>query len=343
MKILVTGINGQDGAWLAKDLIEQGHTVVGAVRRGATNNLGRLEYLNILNKIKLVPCDISEFGNVFNVLRKEKPDQIYNLAAQSFVAESFTSPLMTNKINYMGVFNLLESIRSLDLDCGFYQASSSEMFGEVQVSPQDENTNFYPMSPYGVSKVGAHHAVINYRKAYGIHGTTGILFNHESELRGEEFVTRKITSQMAQLANGREAPIELGNLDAKRDWGYAPDYMKAVQTIMNADVPNDYVVSTNRVASIRDFFKASAEVAGYKAVFEGEGLFEKCVDSKTGKLLCVVNKDFYRPSDVVYLQGDSKKIENELGWKASVYHDELAIKMTEFDLDRVQNPKNYRF
>lgn len=343
MRILVTGINGQDGAWLAKDLIEQGHEVIGTIRRGATNNLGRLEYLAIKDKIKLVPCDISEFGNVFSVLRKEKPDQIYNLAAQSFVAESFTSPLMTNKINYMGVFNILESIRTLELDCGIYQASSSEMFGEVQVSPQNEDTNFYPMSPYGVSKVGAHHAVINYRKAYGIHGTTGILFNHESELRGEEFVTRKITSQMAELANGRENPIELGNLDAKRDWGYAPDYMKAVQLIMNADVPSDYVVATNTVRSIRDFFTASASVAGYDAVFEGEGLDEKCIDKNTGKLLCVVNKDFYRPSDVVYLQGDSSKIKNELGWTSSVDVDQLAIKMTEFDLDRIKNPQNYRF
>jgi len=343
MKILITGINGQDGAWLAKELLEQGHEILGTIRRGATNKLGRLEQLGIRDKIKFIPFDVSEFNNVFDTLRKEKPDQIYNMAAQSFVHESFHNPFITNKINYFGVLNILESIKILGLDCRIYQASSSEMFGDVKVSPQTEDTTFYPMSPYGVSKAAAHYAVINHRKAYGIHGTTGILFNHESELRGEEFVTRKITSQMAQLALGRQEPISLGNLDAKRDWGYAPDYMKAAIKILNSDIPDDFVVATNRLASIRDFFTVSAKVAGFEAEFQGEGVDEICIDKNTGKTLCVVNKEYYRPSDVVLLKGDASKIKNNLGWNNTIEWDTLAVIMTEFDLDRAKNPANYKF
>jgi len=345
-KILITGVSGQDGAWLAKKLIDEGNEVYGTIRRGASPKLQRLEYLNIIDRINFVTCEISEFNTVFDVINSIKPDQIYNMAAQSFVAESFNNPIMTNKINYTGVLNILETIRILGIDCAVYQASSSEMFGEVLESPQNERTNFNPMSPYGVSKAAAHYIVANYRKAYGMKVCSGILFNHESELRGKEFVTRKISSHMAELANGRERPIELGNISAMRDWGYAPEYMDAVELILNNKNLDDYVVSTNTIASIKDFFSISAQVAGYEPVFEGEGLDEKCIDYKTNKVLCVVNKDyyrpssivndskgFYRPSDVVYLNGDNTKIKTELGWECHTKYDKLAEIMTKFDLD----------
>jgi GDPmannose 4,6-dehydratase len=240
--------------------------------------------------------------------------------------------LLTAQINYLGVQNLLEAIHLTGLDCSFYQASTSEMYGDVLSDPQSESTPFNPMSPYAVSKCAAHHLVINYRAAYGIKGSTGILFNHESELRGREFVTRKISHQLAEIATGRELPIQLGNLSSVRDWGYAPEYVDAMKLIMDAKNADDYVVATNSTITVREFFTKCALAADFDPVFDGEGIDEVCRDSKSGKVLCAVNEKFYRPSDVVYLRGDYSKIENNLGWKPSTDINALAKKMMEFDL-----------
>ena len=332
-KILITGITGQDGSFLAQKLIARGHKVYGTVRRNSTPMYGRLLHLDILNKITLVPIEVTEFSNVFRTLRDIKPDVIYNLAAQSFVQDSFIHPHMTSSVNYLGVLNFLEAINLLGLEASFYQASTSEMFGEVLSDPQDELTPFNPMSPYAVSKCAAHYLVANYRKSYGIKASSGILFNHESELRGREFVTRKITHQMSEMVSGRKEPIELGNLSSVRDWGYAPEYVDAMILISSSNNANDYVVATNSIFSVRDFFKTSAEVAGFKPIFEGEGLDEKCVDSSSGRTLCKVNKKYFRPSDVTYLRGSYKKINKELGWSPKIKAEKLAEKMTIFDLD----------
>ena len=332
-KILITGITGQDGSFLAQKLLERGHKVYGTVRRNSTPMYGRLLHLNILDKITLVPIEVTEFSNVFRALRDLRPDMIYNLAAQSFVQDSFIHPHMTSTVNYLGVLNFLEAINLLGLEASFYQASTSEMFGDVLSDPQDELTPFNPMSPYAVSKCAAHHLVANYRKSYGIKASSGILFNHESELRGREFVTRKITYQMSEMAGGRNEPIELGNLSSVRDWGYAPEYVDAMISISNSKNSSDFVVATNSIFSVRDFFKTSAEVAGFKPIFEGEGLDEKCVDSISGRILCSVNKKYFRPSDVTYLRGSYKKINKELGWSPIIKAEKLAEKMTIFDLD----------
>lgn len=333
MKILVTGITGQDGAWLAKKLLDDGHEIYGAVRRGSTPKTGRLDYLGITSKINLIPLEITEFSNVFRTINTIKPKQIFNLAAQSFVQDSFAHPLLTAQINYLGVQNLLESINLTGLDCAFYQASTSEMYGDVLSDPQSEITPFNPLSPYAVSKCAAHHAVVNYRAAYGLHGSTGILFNHESELRGREFVTRKITFSLAEFLAGRKDPIKLGNLSSVRDWGYAPDYVDAMLLMINAKESDDYVVATNKAITVREFFKKAASHIGFDPIFEGEGIEEVCKDAKSGKTLCEVNEKFYRPSDVVYLKGDYSKIESKLGWKPKTSIDELAKIMISFDAD----------
>jgi GDPmannose 4,6-dehydratase len=335
MKILITGITGQDGAWLASKLLSEGHEVYGAVRRGSTPKTGRLDFLKITAQVKLIPLEITEFSNVFRTLSTLKPDQIYNLAAQSFVQDSFAHPILTAQINYLGVQNFLEAIRLTGLDCAFYQASTSEMFGDVLSDPQSETTPFNPMSPYAVSKCAAHHAVVNYRAAYGLRGSTGILFNHESELRGREFVTRKISHQLAEMSVGRQNPIQLGNLSSVRDWGYAKDYVDAMCLMINAKDSDDYVVATNQTISVRQFFEKCARVAGFDPVFDGEGLAEICTDRKSGRILCQVNEAFYRPSDVIYLRGDFSKIRTNLGWKPTTSVDELAEVMTSFDLDVV--------
>lgn len=340
-KILITGITGQDGSFLAQKLIQQGHKVYGAVRRNSTPMYGRLSHLDILDKINLIPIEVTEFSNVFRTLKDLKPDMIFNLAAQSFVQDSFIHPHLTSSVNYLGVLNFLEAINLLGFETSFYQASTSEMFGDVLSDPQDELTPFNPMSPYAVSKCAAHQLTVNYRKSYGIKASSGILFNHESELRGREFVTRKITYQMSEMVNGRKKPIQLGNLSSVRDWGYAPEYVDAMISISNSKNPSDYIVATNTIFSVREFFKTSAIVAGFKPFYEGEGLEEKCIDKISGRVLCEVNKKFFRPSDVTYLRGSFNKINKELGWSPTIKAEKLAEKMTIFDLDirsgRVEN------
>lgn len=332
-KVLITGITGQDGAFLAKQLIASGeYEVFGTVRRGSTPRIGRLQYLQLIANVKLIPLEVTEFSNVFRTLKDLRPDYIYNLAAQSFVQDSFVHPGLTSAINYTGVLNFLESINLLGLDTHFYQASTSEMYGDVMSDPQDEATPFNPMSPYAVSKCAAHHLVKNYREAYGIFGSCGILFNHESELRGREFVTRKITYQLAELKYGKREALQLGNLESVRDWGYAPDYVDAMHRINTADVADDFVVSTNKTRTVKEFFNKAAEVAGFKPVFSGEGVDEKCHDGVTGRLLCEVNEEYFRPSDVTYLRGDCSKIQAALGWTDTLSLDGMAERMMEFDL-----------
>ncbi len=338
---LITGITGQDGAYLANDLINEGYKVYGAVRRGSTPKIGRLSFLNIIEKTNLVSLEVTEFSNVYNILTEIKPDLVFNLAAQSFVQDSFKHPILTTEINYIGTLNLLESIKLSGIKSKFYQASTSEMYGEVLSDPQTEETPFNPRSPYAVSKAAAHFLVANFREAYGIEASSGILFNHESELRGREFVTRKITSQLAEIINGSDRVIQLGNLNSVRDWGYAPDFVKAMALIIN-NKPNDYVVATNKITSVREFLRLSAIASGMRPEFEGEGLNEKCFDKNTNKLICEVNKDYYRPSDVVFLRGDYGKIKKELGWSPSTDVETIIEKMTKYDLDAFSGkPRNF--
>jgi len=340
-KVLITGTTGQDGSYLAQHLLANDFEVYGTVRRGSTYRLGRLDFLGIREEINFISLEITEFSNVFHVLRELKPDYIYNLAAQSFVEESFRHPGLTSSINYMGVLNFLEAIRILDLDCSFYQASTSEMYGNVKEKTQNELTPFNPMSPYAVSKCAAHQLVKNYRVAYDMRCASGILFNHESPLRGREFVTRKITYQMAELVNGRNTPIQLGNLSSVRDWGYAPEFILAMEKIICAENMDDFVVATNEIATVRDFFRKSAVIAGYDPVFEGEGINEQCIDRKSSKVLCEVNKSYFRPSDVVYLRGDFSAINKELNWEPKFLWEDIAEKMTVSDLDSMDKKTQY--
>tara|TARA_B100000686_G_scaffold353824_1_gene461011 strand:+ start:77 stop:1114 length:1038 start_codon:yes stop_codon:yes gene_type:complete len=332
-KVLITGVTGQDGSYLAKKLVDDGFEVFGTIRRGSTPKIGRLQHQDIVDSIKLVPVEVTEFSNVFRTIREIKPNFIYNLAAQSFVQDSFLHPSWTSHVNYLGVLNFLEAINLIGLKTRFYQASTSEMYGEVLGDPQDEFTPFNPASPYAVSKCAAHHLVKNYREAYGINCSSGILFNHESELRGREFVTRKITYQLAEFTQGRVEPIQLGNLDSVRDWGYADDYVDAMILMASSNNPSDYVVATNKVTTVRNFFEMSAKFAGYNPVFEGSGSSEKCLDKKTGKVLSEVNDAFFRPKDVTYLRGDYSKINKELGWSPSTSFEAMVEKMVKFDLD----------
>ena len=338
-KALITGITGQDGSYLAQCLINKGYKVYGAIRRGSTPKFGRLFVLGIQKKIDFIPLEITEFSNVFNVLRNLKPDLIFNLAAQSFVQDSFDHPILTTEINYLGTLNILETIKITGIKSKFYQASTSEMYGEVLSKPQNEKTPFNPRSPYAVSKAGAHYLVANYREAYGIEASNGILFNHESELRGREFVTRKISYQLAEIVNGRDQPIQLGNLNSIRDWGYAPDFVKAMYLIINSE-PDDFVVSTNKTTSVRDFFKICAINAGLKPEFEGEGINEKCYDRISNQIICEVNKKYHRPSDVVFLQGDYSKINKKLGWSPVTDIETIAKNMIKFDMDALSGKIN---
>lgn len=342
MKILVSGSNGQDGAFLCNLLVKNGHEVFATVRRGSTKRTPRLQYFGLLDKITLVNVELTEFANVSSVIKKIKPDMVFNLAAQSFVADSFDHPHLTNDINYYGLLNILEALRLHDIDSAVYQASTSEMFGAVVETPQRETTRFNPMSPYAVSKAASHYLIQNYRKAYGMRAFSGILFNHESELRGREFVTRKITSQLAELKFNNAPAVELGNLSATRDWGYAGDYVEAMFKINSQNLDGeDFVVATNTSKSIREFLTIAAEGYGFNPKFNGEGMEEQCICAKTGKLLAKINPKFFRPSEVETLQGDYSKIENKLGWVPTTTFELLVEKMIKFDSDVAQTKNNY--
>ena len=335
-KALITGIRGQDGAYLARFLLEQGYEVYGGDRRNSEQINWRLVELDVHNKIKFCYFDLCELTNIMSVIEKLKPDEIYNLGAQSIVTSSFDQPLVTANTDALGVLRILESIKRCSPKTKLYQASTSEMFGKVRESPQNERTPFYPRSPYGVSKLFAHNATINYRESYGLFCCSGILFNHESPLRGVEFVTRKITSQVAKIKFGIVEKMTLGNLDAKRDWGFAKDYVEIMWKMLQQKEPDDYVIATGETNSVRKFVEKSFEIVNIDIEWEGTGVSEKGVDKKSGKILVEVSPDFYRPAEVDQLLGDSSKAKNYLGWKPKVEFNQLVKIMVEADMQRLE-------
>jgi GDPmannose 4,6-dehydratase len=328
----VTGITGQDGAWLSKLLLEKGYTVYGGVRRTSSSNMWRLEFLGIADKVKLVEFDLLDYSNIYQVVRDIKPDEFYNLAAQSFVGTSFKQPISTGMIDGMGVAYILDVLHTVSPETKFYQASTSEMFGLVQQIPQTESTPFYPRSPYGCAKMYSHWMVTNYRESYDMFATSGILFNHESELRGLEFVTRKITDNVAKRYHGHNIVLELGNLDAKRDWGYAKEYVEGMYLMLQAKTPDTFVLATNVTTTIRDFVNYSFQVIDKTIRWEGTAENEKGYDANTGELLVQVNPKFYRPAEVELLIGDPKKAKDILGWSPKTSVADLAEIMVRGDI-----------
>jgi len=335
-RALVTGITGQDGAYLAELLLEKGYEVTGTYRRTSSVNFWRIEELGIQShpNLKLVEYDLTDLGSNIRLLQTAQPDEVYNLAAQSFVGVSFEQPVTTAEITGVGPVNLLEAIRIVNPKIRFYQASTSEMFGKVQAVPQKEDTPFYPRSPYGVAKLYAHWMTVNYRESYGIFGCSGILFNHESPLRGREFVTRKITDSVAKIHLGQLDVLELGNLDAKRDWGYAKEYVEGMWRILQADEPDTYVLATNRTETVRDFVSMAFKAVDVALEWSGEADHEIGTCKKTGKVLVRVNPKFYRPAEVELLIGDPAKAFKELGWKPQTTLEQLCQMMVEADLRR---------
>ncbi len=321
---IITGISGQDGAYLAQHLLHTGIRVIGAVRRGSERTLWRLKYLGIEKEVEIVELELSEFSQIFKLVNTIKPDYFYNLGAMSFVGTSFEEPLYTQDVNFLGPLRILESIRLSELDIKFYQASTSEMFGKVVEVPQSEKTPFHPRSPYGIAKLAAHWAVVNYRESYNIFASSGILFNHESPLRGNEFVTKKIVRSLLSIKQNNIDFFELGNLDAKRDWGFAKDYVEGMQQIMDLDVSGDYVLATNETHTIREFCELAAQEFGYELSWSGTGESEIGADASSGKVLVKVNPKFYRPAEVDLLIGDHSKITHTCGWKPKTSFQELV-------------------
>lgn len=333
---VITGITGQDGAYLAQLLLEKGYTVYGTYRRTSSVNFWRIEELDIAHhsNLHLVEYDLTDLGSSINLLKTTGATEVYNLAAQSFVGVSFDQPTTTAQITGLGPVNLLEAIRIVNPKIRFYQASTSEMFGKVQAIPQIESTPFYPRSPYGVAKLYAHWMTINYRESYDIFGCSGILFNHESPLRGREFVTRKITDSLAKISLGKLNILELGNMDAKRDWGYAKDYVEGMWRMLQADVPDTYVLATNRTETVRDFVTMAGQAAGFDLAWEGSAENEVAFDRKSGKKIVQVNPKFYRPAEVELLIGNPVKAKAELGWEPKTTLEELCGMMVEADIRR---------
>lgn len=338
-RALITGITGQDGAYLSKLLLDQGYEVYGAQRRSASANTWRLREMGIENQIQLVPAEMLEFGSVLRVLEAVRPDEIYNLAAQSFVASSFDQPLYTSEVNALGVARILEAIRIVNSEIRFYQASTSEMFGKVQEWPQTERTPFYPRSPYGVSKLYAHWLTVNYRESYGIHASSGILFNHESPLRGLEFVSRKITAGLAMIRAGQQDVLKLGNLEPRRDWGPAEDYVRGMWLMLQQPEPDDYLLATGTTHSVREFAELAASIAGFSLEWVGEGIQLRAIDTRSGHTIIETDPAFYRPSEVDVLCGDATKAKTHLGWQVHVDFEALVTAMVERDLARVEQGK----
>ena len=334
---LVTGIYGQDGAYLAEHLLKQGYRVVGAARRSAANGDSRLVELGIENEVEIKSIELTETSNVAQLIKQLLPDEIYNLGAQSFVAESFSCPEYTANVDALAVLRILEAIRAFCPGTRFYQASTSEMFGKVQTVPQTETTPFYPRSPYGVAKLFGHWSTVNYRESYGMFATSGILFNHESPLRGAEFVTRKITKTLAQIKHGKATVLQLGNLDAKRDWGFAGDYVVGMWLMMQASVADDFVLATGKTHTVRQFVLAAAAICGFDLEWTGKGTEEKALDRKTGKTIVAVNPEYYRPAEVDLLIGDPGKAKAKLGWQSTVTFEQLSEMMMIADLRRTAN------
>ena len=335
---LITGITGQDGSFLAEFLLEKGYDVHGTIRRSSVDYRERIVHLEGHPDFHLHYADLGDSMSILQVVKKVKPDEIYNLAAQSHVQVSFDSPEFTADVDATGVLRILEAVRQCDLTdtCRIYQASTSELYGKVEEVPQNENTPFHPYSPYAVAKLYGYWIVKEYREAYGMFCCSGILFNHESERRGETFVTRKITLAAARIAQGKQDKLYMGNLSSLRDWGYAKDYVECMWLILQHDVPEDFVIATGEMHTVREFATLAFKEAGIELRWEGEGVQEKGIDAKTGKTVVAVSEDFYRPTDVVNLWGDPTKAKNELGWNPqSTSFEELVRIMVTHDMQKV--------
>jgi len=340
---IITGITGQDGAYLAQLLLEKGYVVYGTYRRSSSVNFWRIEELGIDQhpNLHLVEYDLTDLSASIRLLQSTQASEVYNLAAQSFVGVSFEQPLTTADITGIGAVHLLEAIRIVNPKARFYQASTSEMFGKVQAIPQSEDTPFYPRSPYGVAKLYAHWMTVNYRESYDIFASSGILFNHESPLRAREFVTRKITDSIAKIKLGKLDVLELGNMDAKRDWGFAKEYVEGMWRMLQVDTPDTFVLATNRTETVRDFVNLAAKAADIEIVWKGQAEQERGIDAATGKVIVAVNPRFYRPAEVDLLIGNPAKAMEKLGWKPHTTLEELSRMMVEADLRR--NEQGFSF
>ncbi|MTK06419.1 MAG: GDP-mannose 4,6-dehydratase [Hungatella sp.] len=327
---LITGITGQDGSYLAELLLEKGYNVYGIMRRKSVVDYGNVEHIK--EKINFIYADMTDPISLINAMKISQADEVYNLAAQSFVATSWEQPLATADIDAIGVTNILEAIRIVKPTARFYQASTSEMFGLVQEMPQTENTPFYPRSPYGVAKVYGHWITKNYRESYNMYACSGILFNHESERRGKEFVTRKITNAVARIKFGLQDCLELGNMDSKRDWGHSQDYVQAMWLMLQQETPDDYVIATNETRTVREFVEKAFNYADIEIEWNGAGVNEVGIDKTSGRIVIRVNPKFFRPAEVEVLLGNPAKAEKALGWKREVSFDNLVKRMTENDL-----------
>jgi GDPmannose 4,6-dehydratase len=335
-KALITGVTGQDGSYLAELLLEKGYEVHGMIRRASSFNRDRIEHLYKDPHGKSLSLflhygDLTDSSNLNRMLERVEPDEIYNLAAQSHVRVSFDVPEYTADVDAVGTLRLLDAIKETDLKCRFYQASTSELFGKVQEVPQSEKTPFYPRSPYGVAKLYAYWIVVNYREAYNLHASNGILFNHESPRRGESFVTRKITLGAAAIKEGKQQCLYIGNLDAKRDWGYAPDYVRAMWLMLQQDTPDDFVIATGEMHSVREFIEKTFGVLSIPIKWQGKGVKEEGVDGTTGKVLVRIDPKYFRPTEVEQLLGNPAKANRTLGWKPSITFDQLVETMIQSD------------
>jgi len=341
-KALITGITGQDGSYLAELLLEKGYEVHGIIRRSSSFNTGRIEHIlqdphekNV--RLRLHYGDLSDTSSLNRILEKVRPDEIYHLGAQSHVRVSFDIPEYTADVDALGTLRMLDAIRETGIKTRFYQASSSEMFGKVAETPQNEKTPFHPRSPYGCAKVFGFWIAKNYRESYGLFAVNGILFNHESPRRGETFVTRKVTAGMARIKLGKQEKLYLGNLDAKRDWGYAKEYVEGMWLMLQQDKPDDYVLATGEMHSVRELVEEAGRILGFDIVWKGKGPKERGVDKKTGKVIVEIDPHYYRPAEVDLLLGDASKARKELGWKPKVTYKELIRIMVDSDLAALEN------
>lgn len=331
---LITGINGQDGSYLAELLLEKGYEVYGLMRRKSVVDYGNVEHIK--DKVNFIYGDMTDLVSLINAMKVSKADEVYNLAAQSFVGTSWEQPVATVEIDGVGVTNLLEAIRIVKPSARFYQASTSEMFGLVQEIPQKETTPFYPRSPYGVAKLYGHWITKNYRESYDLYACSGILFNHESERRGKEFVTRKITDAVARIKHGIQDYLELGNMDSKRDWGHSKDYVKAMWLMLQQNVADDYVIATNETRTVREFVETAFAHVDIKVKWQGSGIDEIGINEATGKIIVKINPKFFRPAEVDILIGDPTKAESKLGWEREISFNQLVERMIVNDMKLVE-------
>ena len=339
-KALITGISGQDGSYLAKLLLSKNYIVYGGDRRTASGSMWRLNQLAIENRVKIIDFELAEEGNITNIIRKFKFDEIYNLAAQSFVGSSYNTPLMTSDINGIAVTRILEGIRNYSPKTKFYQASTSEMYGNTISKIQNENGMFHPTSPYAISKLYAHWMINMYREAYGLHCCSGILFNHESPLRGNEFVTKRIVTELTRIKFKKQTCLSLGNIYSKRDWGFSGDYVLAMWKMLQQKEPNDFVIASGRTHSIKEFVNLSAKYLGFDIVWRGKGLEECAIDKNSGRKIVKIDKKFFRPTEVNYLKGDYSKARRILKWAPKTSFKDLIKMMCENEIKKYKTLEN---